>query len=75
MNEDLNFHLYTLDTGQQLKPWDNTQGLNFACQMETNFETNDNLILLRGDEFHFHLNSMMNSMMNQQNLLKEFFKI
>ena len=45
---------------QQLKPTDHEQRLNFARQMKTIFEANDNLTLLMSDEAHFHLNGMVN---------------
>ena len=60
LHEDLHFHPYKVVISQQLKPTDHEQRLNFARQMKTIFEANDNLTLLISDEAHFHLNGMVN---------------
>ena len=61
LHEDLHFHPYKVVISQQLKPTDHEQRLNFARQMKTIFEANDNLTLLMSDEAHFHLNGMVNT--------------
>lgn len=56
LHEYLHFH-YKLVIAQQFKPGGYAQRLNFAREMGTIFEANDNLILLMSDEAHFRVNS------------------
>lgn len=63
LHNDLGFHPYKMAMVQQLNPDDYVKRLNFARELRTILDQNENIILFTTDEAHFHLNGTV----NQQN--------
>ncbi|CAI6353807.1 unnamed protein product [Macrosiphum euphorbiae] len=60
VKRELNFHPYKLTIVQQLKPTDYHQRSEFALEMLSLFEVNDDILLFMSDEAHFHLDGFVN---------------
>lgn len=60
VKRELNFHPYKLSIVQQLKPTDYHQRSEFAVEMLSLFEVNDDMLLFMSDEAHFHLDGFVN---------------
>ncbi|KAL4107251.1 hypothetical protein QTP88_017631 [Uroleucon formosanum] len=60
VKRELNFHPYKLTIVQQLKPTDYHQRSEFALEMLSLFEVNDDMLLFMSDEAHFHLDGFVN---------------
>jgi hypothetical protein len=60
IKRELNFHPYKLTIVLQLKPTDYYQRSEFALEMLSLFEVNDDMLLFISDEAHFHLDDIVN---------------